>query len=110
VTDDNGKDEGPEPPSLEDRTTKSGRLPGNRYVKLHRSEGFRRRGDRFIADEELLKPESPAGRVYEGVRRFLFGKRLSMEADESERLSVFTGLAILGSDNISSRSLASSPS
>ena len=106
MTDDEGKSETPETPSLEDRTTKSGRLPGNRYVKLHRSPGFRRRGDRFIADEELLEPESRAGRVYESIRRFLFGKRLSMEAEETERLSVFTGLAILGSDNISSSAYA----
>src|SRR4029078_10177669 len=106
VPDDEGTDESSETPSLEDRTTKSGRLPGNRYVKLHRSEGFRRRGDRYIADEELLQPESLAGRTYEPVRRFLFGKRLSMEAEESERLSVLTGLAILGSDNISSSAYA----
>jgi amino acid transporter len=108
VTDSEGssKDETSETPSLEDRTTKAGRLPGNRYVKLHRSAGFRRRGDRYIADEELLEPESAAGRAYEAARRFLFGKRLSMEAEESERLSVFTGLAILGSDNISSSAYA----
>jgi len=106
VTDDEEKDENPETPSLEERTTKSGRLPGNRYVKLHRSAGFRRRGDRYIADEELLEPESAAGRAYEAVRRFLFGKRLTMEAEETERLSVFTGLAILGSDNISSSAYA----
>ena len=106
VTEDDDKDENPETPSLEERTTKSGRLPGNRYVKLHRSEGFRRRGDRYIADEDLLEPESAAGRAYEAVRRFLFGKRLTMEAEESERLSVLTGLAILGSDNISSSAYA----
>ena len=106
MTDDEGKNETPETPSLEDRTTRAGRLPGNRYVKLYRSAGFRRRGDRYIADEELLEPESRAGRAYEAVRRFLFGKRLSMEADESERLSVYTGLAILGSDNISSSAYA----
>src|SRR3989475_5730247 len=106
VTEDDDKDENPETPSLEERTTKSGRLPGNRYVKLHRSEGFRRRGDRYIADEDLLEPESAAGRAYEAVRRFLFGKRLTMEAEETERLSVLTGLAILGSDNISSSAYA----
>jgi amino acid transporter len=106
VSEDEEKDGKPETPSLEDRTTKSGRLPGNRYVKLHRSAGFRRRGDRYIAEEELLEPEGALGRVYEAVRRFLFGPRLSMEAEESERLSVFTGLAILGSDNISSSAYA----
>jgi amino acid transporter len=106
VTDDNGNDKTPEAPSLEDRTTRTGRLPGNRYVKLHRPAGFRRRGDRYIAEERLLVPESAAGRAYEAVRRILIGPRLSMEAEESERLSVFTGLAILGSDNISSSAYA----
>jgi amino acid transporter len=106
VTDDTGNDESSETPSLEDRTTKSGRLPGNRYVKLHRAAGFRRRGDRYVADEDLLEPEGPAGLAYEAIRRFLFGKRLSMEAEGSERLSVVTGLAILGSDNLSSSAYA----
>jgi amino acid transporter len=99
-------DQDPETPSLEDRTTKSGRLPGNRYVKVHRPAGFRRRGDRYIADEAVLEPDSAAGRMYEAIRRFLIGKRLTTEADESERLSVVTGLAILGSDNISSSAYA----
>ncbi|TMC41626.1 MAG: APC family permease [Chloroflexi bacterium] len=106
MTDDEGKNETPETPSLEDRTTKSGRLPGNRYVKLYRAPGFRRRGDRYVADEELLESASRLGRAYETVRRFLLGRRLSMEAEETERLSVFTGLAILGSDNISSSAYA----
>lgn len=106
VRDGEEEEETPETPSLEERTTKAGRLPGNRYVKLHRSAGFRRRGDRYIASEEILEPAGPVGRAYEAIRRFLFGKRLSMEAEESERLSVFTGLAILGSDNISSSAYA----
>ena len=106
MTDDDQGGYPPETPSLEERTTKTGRLPGNRYVKLHRPAGFRRRGDRYIAGEEALEPENAAGRIYETVRRFLFGKRLSMEAEESERLSIFTGLAILGSDNISSSAYA----
>jgi amino acid transporter len=106
VTDDEASDQTPETPSLEERTTKTGRLPGDRYVKLHRSGAFRRRGDRYIAGEETLRPEGAAGRAYDALRRFLFGRRLAMEAEETERLSVVTGLAILGSDNISSSAYA----
>jgi len=106
VSDDEGKGESPETPSLEERTRKAGRLPGDRYVRIHQSSDFRRRGDRYVIGEDALRPEGPVGRAYEAVRRFLFGPRLSMEAEESERLGVFTGLAILGSDNISSSAYA----
>jgi len=95
-----------ETPSLEERTTKSGRLPGNRYVRIHRHAEFRRQGDIYIAGEESLEPETAAGRVYERVRRILFGPRLESDADATERLSILTGLAILGSDNISSSAYA----
>jgi amino acid transporter len=106
VTDDNGDDETPRTPSLEERTTRTGRLPGNRYVRIHQSTGFRRRGGRYVAEEEALAPKGAFGRGFEALRRFLFGPPLSMEAEESERLSVLTGLAILGSDNISSSAYA----
>jgi amino acid transporter len=99
-------DETSETPSLEDRTTKPGRLPGNRYVRIHQSADFRRRGDRYVAAEGALEPESSAGRAFEVIRRVLFGPRLSTDADASERLSVPTALAILGSDNISSSAYA----
>ena len=95
MSDDEGKGESPETPSLEERTRKAGRLPGDRYVRIHQSSDFRRRGDRYVIGEDALRPEGPVGRAYEAVRRFLFGPRLSMEAEESERLGVFTGLAIL---------------
>ena len=95
-----------ETPSLEERTTKSGRLPGNRYVRIHRRAEFRREGDIYIAGEESLEPETAAGRVYERARRILFGPRLESDADATERLSILTGLAILGSDNISSSAYA----
>ncbi len=95
-----------ETPSLEERTTKSGRLPGNRYVRIHRHAEFRRQGDIYIAGEESLEPETAAGRVYERARRILFGPRLESDADATERLSILTGLAILGSDNISSSAYA----
>jgi amino acid transporter len=106
VTDSDGEDEAPQAPSLEERTTRSGRLPGNRYVRIHHHADFRRRGGVYVAGEEMLRPRSGIGRVYEAVRRLLFGPRLESEADATERLSVLTGLAILGSDNISSSAYA----
>jgi len=105
VTDGEGTDETPETPSLEERTTKSGRLPGNRYVRIYHTSDFRRRGGRYVAGEDA-PPEGRVGRIYEGVRRVLLGPRLESEADATERLSVVTGLAILGSDNISSSAYA----
>jgi amino acid transporter len=106
VTDSDGEDGAPQTPSLEERTTKSGRLPGNRYVRIHHHADFRRRGGVYVAGEEMLRARSGVGRVYEAVRRFLFGPRLESEADATERLSALTGLAILGSDNISSSAYA----
>jgi amino acid transporter len=93
-------------PSLDERTTKSGRLPGNRYVRIHQQPEFRRLRGHYVAGEESLRVESRWGRAYEAVRRVLFGPRLESEADATERLSIFTGLAILGSDNISSSAYA----
>jgi len=103
VTDDERKDE---TPSLEERTKKSGRLVGNRYLRIHQQSEFRRRGDHYVAGEEALRDESRVGRAYQAVRRVLFGPRLESDADATERLSVTTGLAILGSDNISSSAYA----
>ena len=106
MTDQDGSGDSTETPSLEDRTTKTGRLLGNRYVRIHRHADFRRHRGHYVAEEPALRPASAAGRAYEAVRRFLFGRRLPSEADATERLSVFTGLAILGSDNISSSAYA----
>ena len=102
-SEDDGDDE---TPSLEERTTRSGRLLGNRYVRIHRHAEFSRRGDRYIAGTEALRPKTPAGRAYDRVRHFLFGPPLESDLEAKERLSVATGLAILGSDNISSSAYA----
>jgi amino acid transporter len=106
VTDDEGQGETPETPSLEERTTKSGKLPGNRYVRIHQQPAFRRQHGHYVAGEESLRVESRVGRAYEAMRRVLFGPRLESDADATERLSILTGLAILGSDNISSSAYA----
>ncbi len=105
MTEDN-KETPPSLPSLEQRTTQAGRKPGDRYVKIHHPSEFRRHEGHYVVTDEALAPKSVTGRAYEAVRRVLIGPRLETEADATERLNVFTGLAILGSDNISSSAYA----
>ena len=99
--------ERPDPSSLEQRTKQTGRLPGDRYVKIVRPKEFRRgAGGIYITTKEALAPTSGAGRAYNAVRRVLFGRPLHSDAEAEERLSKKTGLAIMASDNISSSAYA----
>jgi len=100
--------EGDEPPSLEGRDAKSGRRPGDRYIRIVRPAAgeFRRRGGHYVATPRVDAPKSRLGRMYEGARHILFGSRLTSEEEEGERLSKKTGLAIMASDNISSSAYA----
>ena len=96
-----------EVPSLEQRKQASGRLPGDRYVRIVRpAREFRRVGGHYVATDAAVRAHGTMGRAWEAVRRVLLGKRLETEADATERLSKLTGLAILGSDNISSSAYA----
>ena len=108
---DEGSDRPPDPdpggPSLEERRTRPGRLPGDRYVRIVRPPEFRRgHGGTFVATPEATAPRTAAGRAYDAVRRVLFGRPLGTAAEADERLSKKTGLAILASDNISSSAYA----
>jgi amino acid transporter len=96
------------PPSLEERVTTTGRRPGDRVVRIVRPAAgeFRRRGGHYVATSDALAPRDRLGRLYQGMRRFLFGERLASEQEAQERLSVRTGLAIMASDNISSSAYA----
>lgn len=97
----------PQGPSLEKRTSRAGRKPGDRYVRIVRpSRDFRRSSGHYVATEDALQPVGSVGRLLAGARRTLFGRRLESEADASERLSKVTGVAILASDNISSSAYA----
>jgi amino acid transporter len=101
----------PPPPdeggSLEERRTSPGRLPGDRYVRIVRPKEFRRgAGGIYVTTEHATAPRTGAGRLYDLVRRVLFGRPLRTEAEAEERLSKKTGLAILASDNISSSAYA----
>ena len=101
-------DEAERSPALERREEQAGRKPGDRYIRIVRpaSREFRRAQGRYIATDEAARPAGAFGRLLVRMRRLLFGRALESEAEATERLSVPTGLAILGSDNISSSAYA----
>jgi len=101
-------DETERSPALERREEQAGRKPGDRYIRIVRpaSREFRRAQGHYIATDEAARPAGAFGRLLVRVRRLLFGRALESEAEATERLSVPTGLAILGSDNISSSAYA----
>jgi amino acid transporter len=93
--------------SLEERQRTSGRLPGDRYVRIVRPAEFRRsQAGIYVATSKASEPETALGRAYDRLRRVLFGRPIVTEAEGEERLSKKTGLAILASDNISSSAYA----
>lgn len=99
----------PPPLTLEDeRRAATGRLPGNRYVRIVRPAAaeFRRSHGHYVATERSLMPESRLGRRYQQFRRFLLGKRLGMEQEAEQRVSKLTGLAVLAPSNVSSSAYA----
>jgi len=101
--------EPPPPLTLEDeRRAATGRLPGNRYVRIVRPSAseFRRSRGHYVATERSLTPESRFGRRYQQIRRFLLGKRLGMEEEAEQRVSKLTGLAVLAPSNVSSSAYA----
>ncbi|MGH2492365.1 MAG: amino acid permease, partial [Candidatus Limnocylindria bacterium] len=59
-----------------------------------------------MATERSLLPESRFGRTYQRLRRFFLGKRLEMAAEEEQRASKLTGLAVLAPSNVSSSAYA----
>jgi amino acid transporter len=100
-------EEPPRDTALEQRVAQRGYRPGDRYVRIIRPPEFRRgKGGTYVATPEAVRPRTSAGRFYDTARRMLFGRPLETEADETERLSVATGLGVLASDNISSSAYA----
>ena len=100
---------GDRPQELEEHREEKGRLAGDRFVRIvrpHREEFRRSARGFYVATERVLEPETPFGRLYEGIRRVLIGPRLASEAEALERVSKKVGLAIFASDNISSSAYA----
>jgi amino acid transporter len=86
-----------------------GRKPADRRVRVHRphSPYFRYTGpDTLVAKEAASVPRTPVGRTLARTRAVLFGRPISLHEELSERLNVFTGLAVFASDNISSSAYA----
>jgi len=86
-----------------------GRKPADRRVRVDRphSPYFRYAGtDTLVAKEAASVPRTPAGRALARARAILFGRPISLHEELSERLNVFTGLAVFASDNISSSAYA----
>ena len=86
-----------------------GRKSADRRVRVDRphSPYFRYAGpDTLVAKEAASLPRTPAGRALARARAILFGRPISLHEELSERLDVFTGLAVFASDNISSSAYA----
>ena len=83
-----------------------GRLPGDTRVRIVRSGDLRRKRGYVEATDKAMEPEGAVGIAVERVRGFLFGRRLSTEMEQGERVTKLTGLAIFASDNISSSAYA----
>ena len=96
-------------PMLEVREKSRGQRPGDAYVRIVRpfEEEFEH-GDegQLIASEKTIGAASTAGRWFQTGRSFLFGRPISSEHEEHERLTKVKALAVFSSDNISSSAYA----
>jgi amino acid transporter len=92
-------------PMLEVRERSRGQRPGDTYVRIVRpfEEEFEH-GDegQLIASEQAIDARTGSSRFFRNVRNFLFGRPISSEHEEHERLTKTKALAIFSSDNISS--------
>ena len=90
---------------LEVREKTRGQRPGDAYVRIVRpfEEEFEH-GEKgqLIASERTIDTSSGFSRRYRSLRNFLFGRPISSEHEEHERLTKVKALAIFSSDNISS--------
>jgi amino acid transporter len=92
-------------PMLEVREKTRGQRPGDAYVRIVRpfEEEFEH-GDQgqLIASERTIDARTGFSPGLRNVRNFLFGRPISSEHEEHERLTKVKALAIFSSDNISS--------
>src|SRR5262249_33254065 len=92
---------------LEFRETVRGTRPGDRYVRIATHKGFRKVGHGHLMPRPGTgAPTTPVGRALHRLNRLLFGRPLATAEEPHERVSVFTGLAVFASDNISSSAYA----
>ena len=86
-----------------------GRKLGDRRVRVKRTHApyFRYTGPRtLVARRAASAPRTSIGRTLARARAVAFGRPLSIHDELTQRLSVFTGLAVFASDNISSSAYA----
>ena len=96
-------------PMLEVRERSVGARPGDAYVRIVRPfESEFEHGDegQLIASERTIDSTTTFGRWFRGGRNFLFGRPISSEHEEHERLTKIKALAVFSSDNISSSAYA----
>jgi amino acid transporter len=95
---------------LRQRSERRGQRPGDRYVKVVEpySAQFRRQAHgHLVASEEVLRRNGPLGRLLDGARCLVVGKRIASQHELRERIGPIKGLAVFASDNISSSAYAS---
>ncbi|MGH2463112.1 MAG: APC family permease [Candidatus Limnocylindria bacterium] len=96
-------------PYLEVREERRGRRPGDAYVRIVRpfEEEFERtETGHLVATEETLLERAGWQRRLGRIRAVLFGRPISSEHEEHERLTKAKALAVFSSDNISSSAYA----
>jgi amino acid transporter len=76
-------------------------------VERPHAEYFRYAGPgTLVAKEAASIPRTRTGRALARAQTALFGRRLSIHEELSQRVNIFTGLAVFASDNISSSAYA----
>ena len=96
-------------PYLEVREPRRGQRPGDAYVRIVRpfDEEFERtESGHLVATEETLLERAGWQRQVGRIRAALFGRPISSEHEEHERLTKTKALAVFSSDNISSSAYA----
>jgi amino acid transporter len=97
-------------PLLEVREKRTGRRPGDAYVRIVRpfDDVFERGEEQgsLVATERTIMDRRGWHVALRGLRTFLIGRPISSEREEHERLTKLKALAIFSSDNISSSAYA----
>ncbi|MFN8525742.1 MAG: APC family permease [Chloroflexota bacterium] len=84
-----------------------GHFPGDQYLRYKRRRDFRRVSSGYlITRDDASRPRAGIVRALDGVKRSIVGRPLRTAEEPNERVSVFTGLAVFASDNISSSAYA----
>jgi amino acid transporter len=96
-------------PDLVISEVKKGGRVGDKYVRTRQSHPhyFRKVGPaHFVAEPESDRPAGLFARIYRVLKRIIIGRPLETAKEAQERLSKLKGLAIFGSDAISSSAYA----